>query len=139
MERPLIVAGWVGAIALLGGNFPAMAENPADGVAQGRSQASFSLAQRNSNCRRIVADRPVALYYRPFMRDGSLGTLTNGDRVELLNAPSAVQGDDGFMYFQVRYPFNRRDQNVGYILTRYELGNGETRPTLGTCPIKAWW
>jgi len=138
MKRRLIGAACLSAIAALSSNFAAIAgDTMAGALAQGRSLDSH-LAQRNSNCRRVVAGRSIALYYRPAMNGGSSGTLPQGDQVELLNAPDAIQGDDGRMYFHIRYPFNRRDQSTGYILSRYELGNGETRPTLGICQKRMW-
>lgn len=138
MEGRLINVACLIEIAVLGSFFPAIAGDAAGGVlAQGRSPDSH-LAQRNSNCRRIVAERAIAFYYRPAMNGGSSGSLAQGDQVELLNAPDAIQGDDGRMYFHIRHPFNRRDQSTGYILSRYELENGETRPTLGICQKRMW-
>jgi hypothetical protein len=107
-------------------------------IAPERSLKNQLLAQRNPNCRRIIAGRSIGFYSSPNTQGGSFGSLFNGDRVELVST-TTIQGTDGRIFLQVRYPFNRREQNTGFILTRYEVGNGETRPTLGTCPIKAWW
>ncbi len=154
VEKLWIGAVGLGAIALLSNlsNNAAIAINtpssptPADDIRTGqleRSPLDGKLAQRNRNCRRIVAERSI-----PFS-DGAgsgnaLGDLTTGDKVELSNGTNTILGSDGRSYIGVRIPYiessyNRPRQQSGYIPTRYQTYGGEMRSTLGTCAHRALW
>lgn len=157
MERPriekrLIVVGCLGAIALLSGNAAIAISTSssssihADDINTGesvRSPMDGKLAQRNRNCRRIVAEGFIP--FNDVAGSGNrLGDLARGDKVELSNGTNTILGVDGRSYIGVRIPYvessyNRPSQQSGYIPTRYQNYNGEMRSTLGACQIRALW
>ncbi|PZV15771.1 MAG: hypothetical protein DCF22_06635 [Leptolyngbya sp.] len=146
----------MGAIAALSSNFAAIAistpSSPinADDIRTGQSVRSpmngklaQQLAQRNRNCRRIVADRSIP--FNDVAEPGNrLGNLTRGDKVELSNGTNTTLGVDGRSYIGVRIPYiessyNRVSQQSGYIPARYQGYDGVMRSTLGACQIRALW
>ncbi len=156
MEKLRIKRRWLGAvclgaIALFGGNAAIAISTPAslpqandtNAGQSGRSPLDGTLAQRNRNCRRIVAERFI-----PFNEGAgsgnSLGDLAKGDKVELSNGTNTILGADGRSYIGVRIPFiessyNRPIQQSGYIPARYQGYDGVMRSTLGACQIRALW
>lgn len=151
IEKWLIGAASLGAIALLDGNAAIAINTPsspihADDIRTGqleRSPMNGKLAQRNRNCRRIVAERFI-----PFNNvagsGNQYGDLARGDKVELSNGTNTILGADGRSYIGVRIPFiessyNRPRQQSGYIPARYQDNAGVMRTTLGTCPPRALW
>ncbi|MEX0269066.1 hypothetical protein AB3R30_07980 [Leptolyngbyaceae cyanobacterium UHCC 1019] len=152
IQRQFIWAVYLGAIALLEGN-TAIALSPqsltlarADDIQigqLGRSPNNGKLAQRNRNCRRIVADRSIP--FNDVAQPGNrLGNLTRGDKVELSNGTNTSLGADGRSYIGVRIPYvessyTRIVQQSGYIPARYQGNDGVMRSTLGACEIRALW
>ena len=140
-----VIASWGGSLAAIALSTPPSARIDANDIhgQSGRSPMDSKLAQRNLNCRRIVAETLI-----PF-NDGAgsgnrLGNLARGDKVELSNGTNTILGVDGRSYIGVRIPYiessyNRPIQQSGYIPARYQTYNGEMRTTLGTCPPRALW
>lgn len=151
MERHLIVATCLGVITALSNLFPAIAVNPSSSsvtaddsstAKPARSQVDGKLAQRNQNCRVIVADGFIPFNNRA-ASGNALGNLANGDKVELSNGINTILGVDGRSYIGVRIPYiessyNRPIQQSGYIPTRYQSYGGEMKSTLRKC-IRAMW
>jgi len=151
IEKWLIGAVSLGAIAALSSNFAAIATSMppspvnADDIRTGqsvRSPTNGKLAQRNRNCRIIVASRSIP--FNNVAGSGNrYGDLARGDKVELSNGTNTILGADGRSYIGVRIPYiessyTRVDQQSGYIPARYQDNDGVMRSTLGTC-IRALW
>jgi hypothetical protein len=151
IKRRLIRAACLSAIALFGGNAAIainMPPSPINGddirTGQwGRSSIDGKLAQRNQNCRKIVADRSIP--FNDTAASGSrLGFLTRGDKVELSNGTNTILGGDGRSYIGVRIPYvessnTRIVQRSGYIPARYQDDDGVMRSTLGACRPRRMW